>query len=101
MTTSHYDSTPTTVVGYSANNWDCALTVLRITGPLRACGLQFIEGNDTTRIFPERVSLADVVVIQRDFPYHTDVYERIISQAHAEGKPVIFEIDDLLFELPA
>ncbi|MCL4507885.1 MAG: glycosyltransferase [Chloroflexi bacterium] len=91
---------PQAIVGYTANNWVCALTVLRLVGPLQACGIRLIEGNDEAGIHPERVSLADAVLIQRDFPRNRDAYERIIDRARSEGKPVILDIDDLIFELP-
>ncbi len=51
-------------------------------------------------MYPERVSLADLVVMQRDFPRFTDAYEKVTVQARAEGKPIIYETDDLLLELP-
>ena len=88
------------VAVFTPDNWTCALTTLRLAGPIRASGMQLLEGNDGEVIFPERVSQADVVVIQRNFPGRTRLYENVINQAHTEGKPVIFEIDDLLFELP-
>ena len=89
-----------TVVGFTPDNWTCALTTLRLAGPIRAGGMQLLPGNDDHIIYPERISQADVVVIQRNFARYTDLYERVVEQAHAEGKPVIFEIDDLLFDLP-
>ncbi len=101
MTVASQGAWPQAVAGYTANNWMCALAVLRLAGPLSACGIQLIEGNDDSGIYPERVSLADAVWIQRDFPRYHDAYEQVIDRARSEGKPVIFDIDDLIFELPA
>jgi len=95
------DKAPRTVIGFSANNWTCALSILRLVGPLRACGMLFIEGNDDAHSYPERILLADVVVIHRDFPRYTEAYEQVMQLARAQGKRVIFDIDDLIFELPA
>ncbi len=73
---------------------------MRLTGPLGAGGIRFVAGNDFDRVYPERVSLADIVVIQRDFPRRSDAYRSVVEQARAERKRIIFDLDDLLFELP-
>jgi processive 1,2-diacylglycerol beta-glucosyltransferase len=89
-----------TVVGYSAYRWEHALTTLRIVHPLQQAGLQFIPGNLLSDINLDNVSLADVVVVQREFPDAYEIYEQIAARAHAEGKPLVYEIDDLLLEIP-
>ena len=43
---------------------------------------------------------SDIVVIQRDFPRFIDQYWQVHSAAFRLQIPVIFEIDDLLWELP-
>ena len=73
---------------------------LRLTRPLQQAGIKVLQGNDCMDIHPEYVSQADAVVIQRDFSANLEMYEQILSRAHAEQKPVIYEIDDQLFELP-
>ena len=73
---------------------------LRLVAPFREAGIQMILGVENGEIHPERVSLGDVVVIQRHFPINFIEYQRIIEWAHAEEKPIIFDIDDLLFFLP-
>jgi glycosyltransferase involved in cell wall biosynthesis len=89
-----------TVVGYSNNPPSNALVTLRMSGPLQACGIQYVAGNIPGEFCrPELVSQADIVVIQRDFPVSHDVYE-IMARARAEGKRVVFDLDDLLLELP-
>jgi glycosyltransferase involved in cell wall biosynthesis len=88
------------VVAFTAYAWNHALVVLRIVGPLQQAGLRLIHGNELDQVYPERVSLGDVVLIQRDFPRFTQQYQEILTRARAEGKPVIYEIDDLLLELP-
>jgi processive 1,2-diacylglycerol beta-glucosyltransferase len=66
-------------------------------------GINCTKGWDegTQQYFPGLVEKADIVVIQRDFPRYVEVYEKIIAAARATGKPVVFDIDDLLWELPA
>jgi GT2 family glycosyltransferase/glycosyltransferase involved in cell wall biosynthesis len=63
-------------------------------------GINVIEGKENGQIFPERVSLGDLVVIQRDFARDFRNYEKILKQAHLLNKPIIYDLDDLLFQLP-
>lgn len=84
------------IVAYTPYPWEHALNVLRISGPLNLADINLIRGHDD----PERVLLGDAVLIQRDFPRFLDQFEKIINIAREKGKPVIYEIDDLLFELP-
>lgn len=93
------------VVGYTAYPWGHALTALRLEEPLRQAGLQFVRGNDfdlngNPGIDPARVDLADLVVIQRDFPRFEQGYRAVIERARQQSKVVIYEADDLLLELP-
>lgn len=77
-----------------------ALAYLRLLGPLRRAGIQVINGVENGQTYVERAIQADVVVLQRDFPADLASYEEILALAHRAGKPVILELDDLLFELP-
>jgi glycosyltransferase involved in cell wall biosynthesis len=88
------------VVAYTPYPWTHALTILRIVRPLQEAGIDLIHGNELDVVNLEKVSLGDCVLIQRDFPYAMELYERLVSRAHAEGKPVIYEIDDLLIDMP-
>lgn len=74
--------------------------MLRYRGPAQLAGIQIIHGNEGLDVFPERISSADLVILQRDFPRIDNAYDRVMAKAREEGKPVIYEIDDLLFELP-
>jgi glycosyltransferase involved in cell wall biosynthesis len=91
---------PEVIVLYTASPWESAVVVLRVTAPAERAGLKVIKGNQGDRVSPELVSLADVVVIQRDFPRFRKAYAEVIARARTEGKPVIYEIDDLLLEMP-
>jgi glycosyltransferase involved in cell wall biosynthesis len=88
------------VAGYTLAPWEHALAVLRIAGPVQEAGLQLIQGNLYEDIHPERVSQADIVLLQRDFPQHSSAYRQILDRARQENKPVILDMDDLLLELP-
>ncbi|MGB6681456.1 MAG: glycosyltransferase, partial [Candidatus Bathyarchaeia archaeon] len=72
----------------------------RLIGPAQHLGLNVIRGFDDGEINVECVTEGDIVVIQRDFPRFFDDYERIITLTRKEKKPVVFDLDDLLLELP-
>jgi glycosyltransferase involved in cell wall biosynthesis len=76
------------------------LVTLRITRPLQQAGIRLLRGNECMDIHPETVEEADAVLIQREFPENLEVYEQILRRARARRKPVLYEIDDQLFELP-
>ena len=60
------------IVAFTAYAWNHALVMLRIVRPLQQAGLGLIHGNELDKVYPERVSLADIVLIQRDFPRFTN-----------------------------
>jgi len=72
----------------------------RLIGPAQHLGLNVIRGFNDGEINVESVSEGDIVVIQRDFSRFYDEYERIITLATKEKKPVVLDLDDLLLELP-
>ena len=76
------------------------LAHLRLIGPLRYSGINIINGIENNQIITNRVSEGDIVIIQREIPKEFGDYKRIIEFAHKEGKPVVFDLDDLLLCLP-
>ena len=76
------------------------LSYHRLIGPAQHLGLNVIRGFNDGEINVESVSEGDIVVIQRDFSRFYDEYERIITLARKEKKPVVLDFDDLLIELP-
>lgn len=78
--------------------------VVRLVSPAQRAGWGLIRGaewvNGALNVYPERVAQADVVVITRDFPARAVECQQVIGEARAQGKPVIYETDDLLLELP-
>jgi glycosyltransferase involved in cell wall biosynthesis len=85
---------------YTADPWDSAMCVLRVRGPARQAKIGVIQGNKGARISLRRITEADIVVIQRDFPRFPD-YDAVITCAREQKKPVIYEIDDLILEVPS
>ena len=90
---------PKTVIVFSADPWNSALPVIRLRRPAGWAGWKVIQGNDGPNIWANRISDAEVVIIQRDFPRFSD-YPRIIQEARRLSKPVIYEADDWLLEVP-
>ena len=74
---------------------------LRLVAPLREAGIEMILAVENGEVKPERVLDGDLVIIQRHLPVHFKEYKNIISLARSAKKPVVFELDDLLFFLPA
>jgi glycosyltransferase involved in cell wall biosynthesis len=89
-----------TVVIYTLNSWESALPILRVTGPAEAAGMKVIYGNKWDQVDVQQVSSADIVVLQRDFPRLLDSYKKIVALARDEQKPIIYDLDDFLLELP-
>jgi processive 1,2-diacylglycerol beta-glucosyltransferase len=93
------DKQVNTIVLFS-NAGEHALSILRVKGPAIAAGLQVISGVENGEVHLERVNDGDIVVIQRDFSGDLNAFEKIIALAHSQMKPVVMDMDDLLFELP-
>lgn len=91
------------VVAFVADFWEHVCPVLRISAPLRAAGWQLLHGNEfvdpnTVTVNLEAVKAAHLVIIQRDFPRFPQ-YHQVIELAHALHKPVVYELDDWLFDI--
>ena len=88
------------VVCFSNDIWSSALCEVRLKAPLEAAGFQVIEGNDYQKPLIENLAGVDYVVIQRDFPQYIDLFFHILEETKKYKIPLIYEIDDLLFNLP-
>ena len=86
---------------YSPGTVEHALGYLRVCAPLRRAGVEVRWRRITDEFEPDEIAASDLVVVQRSFPQHLTRYTEIIRQANLHRKPVVFEIDDLLWELPA
>lgn len=77
-----------------------AMGYLRVVAPYTRAGVEILAGIEQDEIVLSKIDDADVVILQRNFPLRYTDYQKIVSVAHAQGKPVIFELDDLFFFLP-
>ncbi len=85
---------------FTANAWHSALPLLRAVRPAEQAGLEVLHGNEWERVDLEAVSKADLVVIQRDFPRYLEACGQVIELARRQGKAVVYDLDDLLLDLP-
>ena len=85
---------------FSIANPDHAIASLRLIAPLSEAGTEIVWWMPGQKYNPDLLSGSDLVIIQRDFPRFIDQYSQVHLDAHRLRIPVIFEIDDLLWELP-
>ena len=88
------------VVCFINDLWSSALSEVRLKAPLQECGFNVIQGNDFGKLLIDDLSKADFIVIQRDFPIYLDIFFHILKQIKKYNLPLIYEIDDHLFDLP-
>lgn len=88
------------VTVFSSANPEHAIASLRLIGPLSEAGIEIIWRMPNQNYNVQLISGSDLVIIQRDFPRFVNQYIQVHSDAHRLSIPVIFEIDDLLWELP-
>lgn len=89
-----------TIVYFSAYKENFAIEYLRILAPLRQAGFEIIDGVVDGDIVVDRVLLGDAVFFQREFPVNLNAYNQIICLAKQSKKPIVYDLDDLLFALP-
>jgi glycosyltransferase involved in cell wall biosynthesis len=94
---------PTPITIYAADRWEHVCPQVRTLGPLEASQMRPIRASHWNHgelcVDVERVDEAALVLIQRDFPRHPACIE-IVARAQQQGKPVLYELDDLLTDLP-
>lgn len=87
------------VTFYSFSKND-AIAYLRVVGPMEQLGIEVIYGVENGKVFSERVEKGDLIILQRDFPKEYEHYSQIMEISHKLNKPVILDMDDILFDLP-
>jgi len=73
---------------------------IRIISPLRKLGICLIDGLREGLNNLDLIKEADLVIIQRDFPRNLDAFYSIVEKSRYYNKKIVFDIDDLIFELP-
>ncbi len=85
---------------YTRDPWGSAVVNIRVVAPAAAAGLHVVDGFRLDESSEDAVSQVNLVVIQRNFPGKWSDFEQVVRRSRLQGKPVIYEVDDLLFELP-
>lgn len=74
---------------------------LRILAPLRRANINLLNNSTSDyQTSVKQIPEADVVIIQRDFPRYYYQYQEVVKTARQHKRPIVFELDDLLFFLP-
>jgi GT2 family glycosyltransferase/glycosyltransferase involved in cell wall biosynthesis len=96
-------STPVqNAVVFTSENWESAVVHLRIRSPLRAANFNVARGFTEASASPDldAIAHAHTVIIQRDFPRHAAAYRAVIQTARTHAKRVVYEVDDLMWDMP-
>lgn len=87
-------------VFFSCNSVDTALELYRFHSPLKAAGIELVQGVVNGEVKPELIEGAELVCFQRDFPRRFKAFQRIVNEARARQVPVVMDLDDDLLSLP-
>jgi glycosyltransferase involved in cell wall biosynthesis len=88
------------VLLFTGLDFDSACPMLRLRGPAKYAEMHVWQGQRSGQISHKELLETSVIVIQRDFPRHKQIYRRVLETARRHGKPVLYESDDLLHDLP-
>ncbi len=77
-----------------------ACEYVRVTAPCNIIGAELTAFHGDDAVSEEAIADSDVVIVQRTYPSLVDNYQDVVKFAKKHNKPVIFEIDDYLFDLP-
>lgn len=84
---------------YTLHGEDPCATI-RLLSPLSAAGLAIYKPEPELDIHETELTSCDFIIIQRSYPKLFKQYARVMEIARGNKIPVIFEIDDFLFDLP-
>lgn len=87
------------IVYYTTNYLD-PMAFLRIIGFAEVNGVSVIRGSVNGDIDIDKESEGELIILQRDYCRSLSIHEKLIQRARELHKPVVYDLDDLLFELP-
>jgi len=90
----------TRVAFFTYSPVESAQELYRFISPLKAAGIELVQGVVDGEVRPERIAAVDLVCFQRDFSRHFKAYQDLLTEAHACGVPVVLDLDDNLLMLP-
>ena len=89
------------VAAYSLHAWEHVSPATRLVAPWQQAGISLHLATRWDQVIEEDLARCDVVHIHGDFPRLAKSYRRIVDQARQLGKPVLYDLDELLLDLPA
>lgn len=87
------------VAYFSYSPYRLAWEQIRVVSPLRALGIDLIEGVNQGQVNLDIIEHADLVILDRNFPGGFNQSLKVIDVAHEQHKPVIMDMDDDLLGL--
>jgi len=87
------------VAYFSYSPYRLAWEQIRVVSPLRALGIDLIEGVNQGQVNLEVIGDADLVILDRNFPGGFNQSLKVIDVAHEQHKPIIMDMDDDLLGL--
>ncbi len=96
------DTPPTEkrVAGYSLHAWQHTSPATRLVAPWQQAGITLYQSTRWDQVIADDVARCDLVHIHRDFPRLAKSFRQVVDQARQLGKPVLYDLDDLLLDLP-
>ncbi len=88
------------VAAYTLFAWEHPSPYLRLLRPWEEAGVSLKKGVHWDQVSTEAIEDAELVILQRDFPRLWADYHKILAIARSLGKPVVYDLDDLVLELP-
>lgn len=90
------------VLVYTDARLEGATYQIRIAAPLHQAGLEVIHFDDVPLQSVDRIVSEEVValIIHRGIRKRCQVYNSLVTAARQAGKPVIYDVDDLLVNVP-
>jgi glycosyltransferase involved in cell wall biosynthesis len=76
------------------------LEYLRVIGPVAYTDMNLLICHKDMENVLEAIDNAHLLVIQRDFPNDYDFFKFLLKTSEIQNKPIIYDLDDNLFDLP-
>lgn len=85
---------------FTHQNIITAVEYLRVFGPISYTDMEILMGIEYINNLFDFIKDIDIVLIQRDFPNDFGLFNQIFNISRAQKKPVVYDLDDNLFDLP-